>query len=214
MCTFAGATILSLLVVATTTGCSGSGGSTCAVDLLCLAPTPVAGGRTVAGHLAVVWFQMNDDRKVEPTIAYQADLAAGAARIDIPLAALAPPRDDLLLRVTTPDLCTGASASLGVGTAAVVVTAAPVTAAELTNAELTGVGWLLLGFSPESHTPAPCPYDRLFPQGIQAGVKPYSVIHPPTGFDQAGIPAPGTVLELRMCSEGVPSCRVTGPNFT
>jgi hypothetical protein len=189
-----------------------------------------------ASHLAVVFFQLNDDLKPPPGFVVADDvplaaLAAGETRcLDLaPAQIQVPAQDALQLCDRTPQCtdindpkCACLKDSPQVAVAFVLVAQdtdgnGKLDAAEITKTGLHGAG--LLGIaaaaadraatSPPAHA-----VDVLFPEGVGKGVLPYRVISTPGQHDTLGRGQPGTTYQVRVCPPGDADCKLHFPNLS
>lgn len=199
----------------------------CPADHLCFDVTPVRPGTApLAGRLVVVWAQLNDDgADPQPLVAYDAAFAGTETRVSIPLASItAPDEVNLLCKRDCDDesIC-GCTEEPKVGTGYVIVVAddngngkADIAVKRDDSEPFIGAAMMAVGYSAKAFVPAPFPFDRIFPDGIEAGARGYSLVRPEGGpFDRMGNAAAGTVFSLGVCdSLDQDVCTPKFPNLT
>ena len=198
----------------------GSSGGPCPADTVCLDVTANMGGPIEAGHVGVVWFQLSDDGPDPvPLVGYDAEFLGTEERIEIPLAEIGLPNADNLLcqRDCDDEAICPCVAEPQVGLAVVVVAKDADGSGALDGQEafdFYGIGYMVVGYSEKEFIPAPAPYfDDKFPEGIEAGVRPYRIIESET-FDDLGLSEDGDVFPMDVCNAPGPGCDPEFPNLT
>ncbi len=205
---------------------SSSGGSeVCPTNTICLdvklLQQPVA-----AGRVAVVWFQLSDDGPDPiPLIAYDVAFDPAVKRVEIPLASITIPNEENLLcpRACADEAMCPCTGEPKLGTGFVFVGNDADGNGKLDPAEVepamagpAGVAFMGLGYSATAYTTVPTPYDSLFPEGVDVGVRPYRII--PKGnmtFDKLGKAKDGDIFDLNVCGDPTSAtCMLPFPNLT
>lgn len=204
---------------------SSSGGSeVCPANTICL-DVKVLQGMPGAARVAVIWFQLSDDGPDPvPLIGYDAPFDPAVKRVEIPIPAIAVPNEENLLcpRACADESmcpCTG-EPKLGTGFVVVANDAdgnGKIDPVEVTDAMSgpSGVGYVALGYSATPYAMVPAPYDQLFPEGVDEGVRPYRIIEGNMTFDKMGKAQDGDVFDLNVCADpNDAACMLPFPNLT
>jgi hypothetical protein len=180
----------------------------CTADTLCFDIRPARAGTTpLAGRLVLAWVQLNDDGPdPAPKIGYEVPFAGTETRIVIPIGQIALPDEPNLYchRSCTDEAMCPCLADPKVGIAFVGVVPA---GADGGVTPRVGLAQMVVGYSDKAFKPAP-PFqpgvyaasDWLFPDGIDEGVRGYSLV-PRDGStrNSFGIPPSGTIFTLEVC---------------
>jgi hypothetical protein len=204
---------------------SSSGGTgVCPENTICLdvklVQEPVG-----AGRLAVVWFQLSDDGPDPiPLVAYDAPFDPAVQRVEIPLASITIPNEVNLLcpRACVDESMCPCTGEPKLGTGFVVVGNDADGNGKLDPGEILsdasgpkGIAFMGLGYSATPYTTVPSPYDSLFPEGVDVGVRPYRIIEGNMTFDKLGKTKDGDVFDLNVCGDPAnATCSLPFPNLT
>lgn len=208
----------------TSSSSSGGGTGACPADTVCL-DVKVLQGSPSKARVAIVWFQLDDDGP-DPDflMGYDAPFDPVVERIEIPIASIALPNAENLLCPRACDdesmcPCTG-DPQLGIGLVFVVPDANGDGKLDATELEpqsgLLGIGNLAFGYSAQAVSPLPTPYDTIFPEGVDAGVRPYHLMKDSQMvFDRMHKSKDGDVFDLNICGDNAdPACMLPFPNLT
>ncbi len=198
----------------------------CTSSDLCFDVSPVTGGATpLAGRVVVLWYQLNDDGPDPvPEKGFEAPFAGTETTFGIPLAQITPPTEPNLLcaRDCDDEAVCACKSEPKVGTGLVVVMLdqnqnGTIDIDSTAKTEpIIGVARMMVAYSDKAFSsPAPFPYDRIFPDGIEKGVRPYDLVRPEAGsFDRFG-KATGNVWPLKVCDTlDAATCNLPFPNAT
>ena len=179
----------------------------CRADELCFDVSPLRPGTTpLSGRLTLVWFQFDDDGPDPPLKAgYQAPFNGTDTRVVIPLSEVVPPDEVHLWCERACDdeaTCPCLDDPYPKPAIGYVVVLPETASAPLiwTVRELLGAASMAVGFSDRTFKPSPPRFSRVFPDGLEKGVRGYISVPAEGGiFDAMGYAAPGTVYQLRVC---------------
>lgn len=206
-------------------GSSSSGGSdVCPTNTLCF-DVKVLQGMPAAGRVAVIWFQLSDDGPDPvPLIAYDAPFDPAVARVEIPIPSIAIPNEENLLcpRACADESMCPCTAEPKLGTGFVIVANDVDGNGKIDPMEVfspmggpSGVGFMGLGYTVTPYAMVPAPYDQLFPEGADEGVRPYRIIEGDMTFDKLGKAQDGDVFDLNVCADPMDAaCMLPFPNLT
>jgi hypothetical protein len=198
----------------------GGGGGPCPTGSICLDVIANMGGPIEPARVAVVWYQLDDDGPdPTPLVAYDVAFLGNESRVDIPIADIGLPDEPNLLcaracddEATCPCL---SEPKVGIGAVLVAKDINQDGALDAAEAlEFHGIGFMAVGYSETEFLPAPLPFDAIFPEGIDAGVRPYRIIDTADSFDDLGRTVGGEVFELDVCNAPSEACDPNGPNLT
>ena len=206
---------------------AGSLSSTCGTGDLCFDVSPVnAGTQPLAGRVVVIWYQLNDDGP-DPIIdkAFEAAFNGTETRIAIPLAQITPPTENNLLckRACDDESICPCTEEPKAGTGYVLVLqdangngTIDVGSSKSNTEPIIGVARMMMGYSEKAFVPAPFPFDRIFPDGLEQGVRPYEIVRPEAGsFDRFGKSSAGAIWDLKVCDTlDESACDLPFPNPT
>jgi len=196
---------------------------TCPGDALQLDVQLMGGTTAPSSRLVVMWFQLDDDARPPPVIAYDRAFDGTETTIDIPLADIGPPSHETFLcdRDCSDPIACPCLGDPRVAIAYVFVVTDPdgsgaIELADLADAETLGLAWGLLGFGSMRYvTPPASPtwLGSIFPEGVEAGRCPYRIIEG-TGFDKLGRTGATDRLDLNVCAADATACDLPTPNLT
>ncbi len=203
---------------------SGGGTGACPANTICL-DVKLLQEPVTAGRLAVVWFQLSDDGPDPvPLVAYDVPFDPAVKRIEIPVASITIPDEENLLcpRACNDEAMCPCTGEPKLGTGFVFVSKDADGNGKLDPAEVepsmggpAGVGFMGLGYSAMPYATVPTPYDTLFPEGIDQGVRPYRIIETNVTFDKLGKANEGDVFDLNVCGDPAnATCMLPFPNLT
>jgi len=159
-------------------GEGGGSAGVCPPDTLCFAVKPMTpGGQLSPGRLAVAWTQFDDDAPGQvPVIAYDGTFDPAAERVDVPLALITAPPEEVRLceRSCDADPQCPCVNDLQVGVGLVVVAPDGDASGALEVEELSqnyGVGFVVIGYSEQEHIPTPAALSAMFPEGVTGRLK-------------------------------------------
>ena len=199
----------------------------CTAADLCFDVTPVRPGTTpLPGKIIVAWAQLDDDGPdPTPKVAYEAAFAGTETRVVIPIAQIALPDEPNLLckRACTDEAICPCLEDPRVGLGFVlVVPASPAGDASAFKSRI-GIAKMAIAYSDKAFKPAPpkadggakYPYDLLFPDGIEQGVRGYVLVRSDGSFDRLGASPLGASYPLEVCdTTDANMCSPKGPNLT
>jgi len=186
----------------------------CPEGKLCLDLTPLDGGVVRAGHLAVVWYQLDSgDPDPQPEIAFTRTFGPKDRQIEIDISSLrAPSRQDLLLceRECDDEAACACRGEIKIGVATVIAADDVDRDGQLEVEEIRrgmyGRGHLLVAHSETEQMISPAPYEKVFTDGFARGVAAYRFVgNPEEGVARA---ARGERFALELCRQPGDSCEL------
>ena len=192
----------------------------CPDESICFDLKPPEGGAVRAGHVAVMWSQLNEvDPDPEPQIAFDIAIDSSTRRIEIPVAKIQAMSDDKLLlceRACTDEARCPCRGDVAVGTATVVAADDENKDGRLDVREATtrtyGRGATVIVRSEKEYRPAPPPFDRVFADAILAGTHAYRYVG--KGADvRIGSPEEDEIFALNLCAEPGSACVLPSPTL-
>ncbi|MDB4998190.1 MAG: uncharacterized protein JWM74_5622 [Myxococcaceae bacterium] len=199
----------------------------CTAADLCFDVVPVRPGTApLPGKVIVVWAQLDDDGPDPlPKIAYEAPFAGTETSVVIPIAQIALPDEPNLLckRACTDEAICPCLEDPRVGLGFVLVMPASSAGDASAFKTRTGIAQMAIAYSDKAFKPAPpradggakYPYDLLFPDGIEQGVRGYVLVRADGSFDRLGASPPGASYPLQVCdTTDTTLCVPKGPNLT
>jgi len=183
-------------------------------------------GSAGPGRVFALWFQLDDDGPDPmPVIGYDAPFDAKATRVEIPNSSITIPNEENLLcpRACNDESmcpCTG-EPKLGIGLVGVANDANGDGKLDMTevmglSGGPGGVAYVAIGYTATPYAMLPAPYDTIFPEGMDAGVRPYRLKKDAQMvFDRMHKAPDGEVFDLNLCGDlADPMCMMPFPNLT
>jgi hypothetical protein len=191
----------------------------CPEGKLCLDMTPIDGGAIRAGHLAVVWSQLDQtDPDPQPEIAFTRSFGPRDRHMEIDISSIrAPSRQELLLceRACDDEAACACRSETKIGVATVVVADDVDRDGRLELDEIGratyGLGHLLIAHSETEQMISPPPFDGVFSNGFTRGVAAYRFIGNPE--ERVARAERGERFELNLCREAGDSCELPFPEL-